>query len=449
MFSSFLTRAGALLVLTTASSSQVYVDASASPGGDGSSWGQAYRSLQVALASEPGESLFWVARGLYLPTGAASLLIDRDVEIYGGFLGSESFLRQRPCPPSGTFISGAALAQPVVQVEAVTAPITVRLDGLEIRSSAIIATGVGGGLRVENLGFPPSVTLSRCKVADNFADLGGGIAVVGPAALDVEWSLIDNNNDDNELDSGTLGGGIYVHDAALRVFNSRLTDNGVTSVGRGGGIYLEGSGRETAHVANTVFVQNGGGFDGAAVYVDGSGAGGAIDLRNCTLYGDRNDDEFGALGGATLSIDSVGATAMNVYNSIIWSVESPQVAISGPASALDVRYSNIEASPYAGTNGNLDVKPRFVNAPVALATKASSPVNDAGSFFLMATDMLDLDRDGDITEAVPLDVRAFARRTDDTNEPDTGVGTAPIVDMGAFEYSLLVPQDPPCGSIKP
>lgn len=41
--------------------------------------------------------------------------------------------------------------------------------------------------------------------------------------------------------------------------------------------------------------------------------------------------------------------------------------------------------------------------------------------------------------AVPIDIAADLdgsdRFVDDTDTPDTGIGTPPIVDMGAFEYS--------------
>jgi hypothetical protein len=48
-------------------------------------------------------------------------------------------------------------------------------------------------------------------------------------------------------------------------------------------------------------------------------------------------------------------------------------------------------------------------------------------------DIADLDDDGDTTERTPLDLAGRARFTDDPKVGDTGTGTPPIVDMGAYE----------------
>ena len=43
------------------------------------------------------------------------------------------------------------------------------------------------------------------------------------------------------------------------------------------------------------------------------------------------------------------------------------------------------------------------------------------------------DHDGDTAEFAPVDRAGRPRVLDDAEVADTGVGTAPIVDMGAFE----------------
>ncbi len=50
-------------------------------------------------------------------------------------------------------------------------------------------------------------------------------------------------------------------------------------------------------------------------------------------------------------------------------------------------------------------------------------------------DFSDLDQDGNYFEATPLDLDRHARRIDDPATADTGNGTAPIVDRGAYEFS--------------
>src|SRR5690606_2180019 len=82
-----------------AQSTVIYVDADASPGGDGSSWAAAYTSLQDALAVvEEGDEI-WVAVGVYYPDEGSdqtdnarlsTFTIPSGVALYGGFAGTEA-----------------------------------------------------------------------------------------------------------------------------------------------------------------------------------------------------------------------------------------------------------------------------------------------------------------------------------------------------------------------
>jgi hypothetical protein len=49
------------------------------------------------------------------------------------------------------------------------------------------------------------------------------------------------------------------------------------------------------------------------------------------------------------------------------------------------------------------------------------------------TDSFDLDGDLDVSERVPFDLDGLPRFRDILTVPDTGVGPAPITDIGAFE----------------
>ena len=75
-----------------------------------------------------------------------------------------------------------------------------------------------------------------------------------------------------------------------------------------------------------------------------------------------------------------------------------------------------------------------------------SPAIDAGSNLVLPLDAPDLDGDSDTTERLPWDYNSLPRFIDDPTVPDTGVPDPPIyidvVDLGAFERSLLVPVVP-------
>lgn len=62
---------------------------------------------------------------------------------------------------------------------------------------------------------------------------------------------------------------------------------------------------------------------------------------------------------------------------------------------------------------------------------------DAGVNDFVLPDIFDLDGDGDTEEPTPFDLDGQVRQFDDPKTPDTGWGQAPIVDMGAYEFSAL------------
>jgi len=103
----------------------IYVDSTA-PGGDGTSWMQAFTGLQDAfdVARDNGDGIdeIWVAGGTYLPTyrmdqepgfgevgdnPRAVVFVPRgNVEVYGGFAGDETERNQRDFNANPTIISG-------------------------------------------------------------------------------------------------------------------------------------------------------------------------------------------------------------------------------------------------------------------------------------------------------------------------------------------------------
>jgi hypothetical protein len=82
----------------------------------------------------------------------------------------------------------------------------------------------------------------------------------------------------------------------------------------------------------------------------------------------------------------------------------------------------------------LDQDPLFANSGGGdFSLSAGSPCIDSGNDAALASDTLDIDGDGDVLEVVPLDLAGQARELDDPGTADTGLGNAPITDMGALE----------------
>ena len=88
----------------------IYVDKDAIGADNGSSWGDAYTSLQSALDVAGSGDQIWVATGVYTPTNttgqSATFHLISGVEIYGGFDGGEENLEDRDWLAYPTVLSG-------------------------------------------------------------------------------------------------------------------------------------------------------------------------------------------------------------------------------------------------------------------------------------------------------------------------------------------------------
>ena len=94
----------------TLSAQTIFVKASAVGAANGTSWADAFTTLDAALVvAIPGNQV-WVAAGVYKPTLGlvpnSSFAILAGVELYGGFSGTESTLNQRNLLTHVTTLSG-------------------------------------------------------------------------------------------------------------------------------------------------------------------------------------------------------------------------------------------------------------------------------------------------------------------------------------------------------
>jgi hypothetical protein len=206
----------------------------------------------------------------------------------------------------------------------------------------------------------------------------------------------------------------------------------------------------------------------------GGGICGGAELVNCALSGNTAAHGGAAYGSPTLINCSVsGNLAFNysaggIYydggspkltNSIVWGNTPLQIVRSG--SNLVVSYCDVQGG-WPGT-ANINLDPLFVRAPSDggdgwgdnpntpdvdesanddygdLRVLPGSPCIDSGNNAAVPADAADLDGDGNITEPLPMDHDDQQRFADDPATPNTGAGTPPIVDRGAFE---LIPELP-------
>jgi hypothetical protein len=203
------------------------------------------------------------------------------------------------------------------------------------------------------------------------------------------------------------------------VINCAFEDN---SAGWRGGGMKNWTGCDPT-VINCLFAGNSAGSAGGTV----PGGGGMFNfyggssptIINCTFTG--NSAVGSGNGGGIYNYWS--GTSAGVYNCILWG-NSPNQIVLGSGTTITVRYSDVQGGWY-GT-GNIDADPLFVDsASDDYHLSPGSPCIDAGSNTY-------------VPAGVTTDLDGNPRLVDDPDTPDTGYGTPPIVDMGAYEYQTEV-----------
>jgi len=197
-----------------------YVDATATGANNGTSWADAYTSLQSAM--QPGFGVIWVADGTYKPHASnrgATFTLFKGLQVYGCFAGTETLLNQRDCTTNKSILSGDLDNAPgglgnslrIVTV-AGDADIGTTLDGFEIayafNDSGSPPASLGGG--VVNEGGSP--TLANLTFHDNWGDVGSSFfsSAGNPELYD---SVVDS---DFPYPLGVTGGNAIIGNVTVR-----------------------------------------------------------------------------------------------------------------------------------------------------------------------------------------------------------------------------------------
>ncbi|WP_193212846.1 DUF5011 domain-containing protein [Luteolibacter marinus] len=381
----------------TVSKIRIYVDASATGANDGTSWTDAYTSLQDALGTMVPTAYYeiWVADGTYKTDSgtnrSASFVLGDFVALYGGFAGGETDLSQRNLELNRAILSGdidnngyesSGDAHHVVRI--VNASSATTLDGFIVRhghaDDASTTDGTyGGGLLLDNA----SPRIVNVRFLENYAEGGGGaVAALTPifGAL-FDFCTFENNE--------TQGTGSALHVDALSFFpftvhHSRFADNSSFSESIGSGASVEIL-RHAATLIDCVIAGNNSGGSFAGLHVDGAGVLPiALELINLTIAGNEAGAECAGLA-VGLNVDLVMANTL-IWGNEVLSPLNPDWAnyrVSAGATSA-VSYSLVEGSSTAalGGTGNLDGTnpandPRFND--VAGGVPLDSPVVNQGS----------------------------------------------------------------------
>ena len=444
----------------------IYVNSSSGGGANnGSSWEDAYLSLQDALAAATSGDDIWVAQGTYYPDEgmgqtngdrSATFALKSGVKVYGGFSNTGEPIQLDRNPDLYPVVLSGDIDQNDGEgfqnnennsfhvLTAADLDVAAVLDGFEI-----IAGNAGGGSYPESVGgglFCPNskdLSVTHCKFNGNFAaEDGGGIYLFGESILLTDCSFRRNSC---LIGGGAIlieGSGSTISEDAIILTNCSFQGNSAQD----GGAVLDDSSRTTRFV-NCSF-QGNLGENGGALHFSAASA----TLINCSLQGNS-----ALKGGAVFNFVST----TELKNCILWA-NSENGSISAEGASLInenqssssffhclVQNMDLTSTGVGNFNGNDSTNnPRFVAqlnpslAPSAmgdLRLLSGSPALNSGSDDENTT-VLDLI--GNPRKVGTIDLGAFEGTVDLASVWNSDIDS----DGASYGYEVAIGTDPASAS---
>lgn len=361
---------------------QIYVNENASGANNGSSWADAYTDLHNALFTSPHGSEIWVAQGTYTPsrTYTGNIAADsrdhtfrivNNIQVYGGFNGTETSLNQRDWKTNPTVISGDLGT-------GLQARNVIRLDGNS--NSTII-----DGFIVEN-GEATTGTLLH----------GGAIYSIN-ASPTIKNCTFQNNT------SQQHGGAIYTNGGEPHFYNCKMINNNTMQYD-GGALYIQSA--STTNIVNCLFDGNEGRRYGGAIVVQNTPT---AYINNCTFV--NNTFVTGSANAIFLSV-TTGSPTLYINNTAFYNngPSSYEIERNGGACFVANCYSDYGTTGFYYTNGLTNIitgNPFFTdynNSDYSILCK--SPLANAGDTTGIVYSNLDLNGDVRVFGS-NIDVGAF------------------------------------------
>lgn len=220
----------------------IYVDANATGAGDGSSWADAYTTIQEGAAAAVAGDEVWVAASTYIrQSGDTLLTLPAGVSFFGGFAGGETNRGERDPWLNQTILDGQADTCLVVD-----SPSGGTLDGFVIQGGDTSPGGTycgGNAAGIEHAAG--DLVIRGCTIRDNHGYNGGAILADG-GTVTIDSCLIHDNS------AEVFAGAMFVNGAPVDVTNSVVAFN--ITEGAFPGV-IDGSGGPLL-IHNTIFWEN-------------------------------------------------------------------------------------------------------------------------------------------------------------------------------------------------
>ena len=357
----------------------LYVKADATGSCDGSSWANAFTDLASALSVvSSAKNEIWVAGNLTATADASWALVENDLVVRGGFVGTETAASERVAGAKAT-VDGAdsydlvrisvkpdvsVTFENVVFTRAKTRAVNKRWIGdLKFANCDFLGNGrtqkasgraifmVGGQgvatLTVTNCTFGGQMYTSAAESTGS----GAAIYLANYGRLVADGSLFVTNGmakaNQGTQAGGSYGSAVYGYNTPVTMRRTRFSGNcNAVKVanGDGGTVYLEGVIGGSAFT-NCVFTGNyelrrdsNSNTRGGALVLNPSSATAAIDIESCTFAYNLSQ------AGASASALTVRTGDVTVHNSIFWKNLHGLTTVTGYGSDIDVAAGTLNIS---------------------------------------------------------------------------------------------------------